>query len=156
MKLEIFIDELNEFVDFMDIHDFDELRKAIGKDTCHVSDVDSDFGLQMEGCFTLDELEDLEFKVTQIFVSYDELAFLSIMEYLNDFEEAYNTLVDGNYIFYAGVEDEEDLGYYVVREGLWGVVPDSLAGYLDYEAIGRDIFLNANGIFTEQGFIELL
>jgi antirestriction protein len=36
------------------------------------------------------------------------------------------------------VNSHEDYGYYLVDEGLIGEIPESLKGYLDYEAIGRD------------------
>ena len=43
-----------------------------------------------------------------------------------------------NYLF-CEVMSDEDLGYYIVDEGLFGIeVPESLANYLDYKAIGRD------------------
>ena len=43
-----------------------------------------------------------------------------------------------NHLF-CEVMSDEDLGYYIVDEGLFGIeIPESLANYLDYKAIGRD------------------
>ena len=43
-----------------------------------------------------------------------------------------------NYLF-CEVMSDEDLGYYIVDEGLFGIeVPESLENYLDYKAIGMD------------------
>ena len=77
------------------------------------------------------------------------------MEYLGDFEEAYSTWEIGNFSYYPDIKDREELGQYVVDEGLWGEIPENLINYIDYEAIGRDIDLNARGCFTDNGFIEV-
>ena len=40
---------------------------------------------------------------------------------------------------FCEVMRDEDLGYYIVDEGLFGIeIPESLANYLDYKLIGRD------------------
>ena len=47
-----------------------------------------------------------------------------------------------NHLFCAAMSDE-DLGYHIVEEGLFGVeVPENLANYLDYQSIGRDVSLD--------------
>ena len=61
--------------------------------------------------------------------------------------EAVSCVETGDYSIYDA-EDEEELGYYIVRMGLFDVeVPESLECYLDYEAIGRDFALLSSGIF---------
>lgn len=40
---------------------------------------------------------------------------------------------------FCEVMSNTDLGYYIIDNGLFGIeIPDSLANYIDYEAIGRD------------------
>lgn len=150
MELEIFVNEVSEWVDLMDV-DFEELRDKVG-DCVYVSDVDSDFGMKIEGNFLIEELEDIVGKLNEI---DNEEEFKALMEYLGDFEEAYSTWEAGDFSYYPDVKSREELGQYVVDEGLWGEIPENLINYIDYEAIGRDIDLNANGCFTENGFIEL-
>ena len=154
MQLEVFIDELNEWVDLVGIEDFEELRDKAG-DCVYVSDVDSDFRLQMEGCFLIEDLEDLQGKINDIEEWCEEEAFKALIEYYDDFDDAYECCKHENFCFYPDVQDEEDLGRYIVDEGLWGEIPDNLVNYIDYEAIGRDVSLNANGRFTDNGFIEV-
>lgn len=154
MQLELFINEVNEWVDLLAVEDFEELRDKVG-DCVYVSDVDSDFGMKMEGNFLIEDLEDIADKLNEIANEYAEEEFKALMEYLGDFEEAYSTWEAGKFSYYPDVKDREELGQYVINEGLWGEIPDNLVNYIDYEAIGRDIALNANGCFTDNGFIEV-
>lgn len=155
MQLQVFIEELSEWVDILDV-DFEELQEKLQKDTCYITDVDSDFNYSFEGAISISELEELADKLNEIDNEYaEEEEFKALMEYLGDFEEAYSTWEAGDFNYYPDVKDREELGRYVVDEGLWGEIPDNLVNYIDYEAIGRDIDLNANGCFTDNGFIEV-
>lgn len=154
MELEVFIEELSEWVDLLDCN-FEELQEKLQKDTCYITDVDSDFNYSFEGAISISELEDLADKINELDNQYAEDEFKALMEYLGDFEEAYSTWEAGDFSYYPDVKDREELGQYVVDEGLWGEIPENLINYIDYEAIGRDIDLSANGCFTENGFIEL-
>lgn len=154
MELELFINEVNEWVDILDC-DFEELKEKLQKDTCYITDVDSDFNYSFEGAISLSELEDLADKINELDNQCAEDEFKALMEYLGNFEEAYSTWEAGKFSYYPDVKDREELGQYVVDEGLWGEIPENLINYIDYEAIGRDIDLNARGCFTENGFIEL-
>ena len=154
MKLELFINEVNEWVDILDC-DFEELQEKLQKDTCYITDVDSDFNYSFEGVISLSELEDLADKINELDNQCAEEEFKALMEYLGDFEEAYSTWEAGNFCYYPDVKDREELGQYVIDEGLWGEISETLSNYIDYEAIGRDIDLNANGCFTDNGFIEV-
>lgn len=62
-----------------------------------------------------------------------------------------------DYILYSDVKDEYDLGYYWLEEsGCYDLstVPKNIRNYFDYNAFGRDIAIEANGGFTDYGFIE--
>ena len=81
--------------------------------------------------------------------------FWAIYEIVQDVLEAYEILERQDYSFYPDINDYDELGEYIVDEGLWGEVPENLVPYLDYEKIGRDIALNSSGGFVEGGYLEL-
>ena len=56
-----------------------------------------------------------------------------------------------NYEFYPDIEDEEDLGYYLIDELGYEEIPERLENYFDYEAYGRDMSLDSGGVFIDGG-----
>lgn len=60
------------------------------------------------------------------------------------------------YDFIPDIHDESDLGYYYVHEA--GIYSEKdlgpLANYIDYERFGRDIAMDENGRFTDEGYIR--
>lgn len=59
------------------------------------------------------------------------------------------------YEIYSGIMDEADLGRYWVEEGGYDTkAMGVLADYIDYEAFGRDIQMNENGMFTDAGYVR--
>jgi len=59
-----------------------------------------------------------------------------------------------HYHYYSDISDEEDLGRYFIEELSALEVPEHLEYYFDYNAYGRDIYNNSNGVFVNGGFIE--
>ena len=57
------------------------------------------------------------------------------------------------YEIYPHIEDYDDLGRYYIEELDAMQVPEHLQNYIDYEAYGRDIAINENGTFTDQGYV---
>jgi antirestriction protein len=55
--------------------------------------------------------------------------------------------------FYTDIEGEEDLGRYYITEMCTLEVPEHLEQYIDYEAYGRDMNLDENGLFVNGGYI---
>lgn len=55
--------------------------------------------------------------------------------------------------FYPGIEDEEDLGRFYITEMCTLEIPEHLENYIDYEAYGRDMNLDENGLFVDGGYI---
>nr|WP_315528887.1 antirestriction protein ArdA [Carnobacterium maltaromaticum] len=53
----------------------------------------------------------------------------------------------------TGMSDREKLGYVLVDLGYYDI-PQRLANYIDYEAIGRDYDFGTSGEFTRKYFIE--
>lgn len=58
------------------------------------------------------------------------------------------------YEIYPDIEDYDDLGRYYIEELDVMQVPDHLQNYIDYEAYGRDVALEENGTFTDQGYVR--
>lgn len=57
------------------------------------------------------------------------------------------------YEFYPDIEDEEDLGRFYISEMCTLDVPEHLENYIDYEAYGRDMNMDENGLFVHGGYI---
>lgn len=91
---------------------------------------------------------------------YDELVYesaLGICDHADDIQGLINLASNlDNYCLLGDVHDEEDLGMYWIEEsGCYG--PDDLSDfakrYFDYEAFGRDVAMEENGDFTDNGYI---
>lgn len=57
------------------------------------------------------------------------------------------------YDFIQGLEDNDDLGRYLIEEMGYEEIPERLANYIDYEAYGRDFSIEENGEFVDGGYI---
>ena len=57
------------------------------------------------------------------------------------------------YEVYPDIEDYDDLGRYYIEELDAMQVPEHLKNYIDYEAYGRDVAMDENGSFTDQGYV---
>ena len=64
--------------------------------------------------------------------------------------------LDDCFVRYPGVEDDRDLGWYLVNESGYYDTKNlgPLADYIDYEALGRDADINAGGTYTDYGYVE--
>ena len=58
------------------------------------------------------------------------------------------------YEVYPHIEDYDDLGRYYIEELDAMQVPEHLQNYIDYEAYGRDVAMDENGSFTDQGYVR--
>ena len=58
------------------------------------------------------------------------------------------------YEVYPHIEDYDDLGRYYIEEREVMQVPEHLQNYIDYEAYGRDVAMDENGSFTDQGYVR--
>ena len=66
----------------------------------------------------------------------------------------YEAPVEGTMNRYMSlIEDYDDLGRYYLEELEVSKVPAHLQNYIDYEAYGRDVALEENGTFTDQGYV---
>ena len=58
------------------------------------------------------------------------------------------------YEVYPHIADYDDLGRYYIDELEVMQVPEHLQNYIDYEAYGRDVAMDENGSFTDQGYVR--
>ena len=105
----------------------------------------------------LDELNYLASKIGEL-NSYELEKFQIVLE-VSDYTGSVKDIINltGNldkYDIYPDVKNCEDLGIYYVDELEPVKVPDELRYYIDYESYGRDIALDENGQFTENGYVR--
>ena len=122
-----------------------------------ITDFDCNFGLELGEYSFIAELQALAEKIEELNKDCVDSDILSGLLELtgNDFDNAYNHVIDGDYFYIPDVSDESDIGYYLVDEGLFGEVPEKVAMYLDYKAIGRDYIINSAGTFTNNGYVSI-
>ena len=104
-----------------------------------ITDSESDFAdLSIKEYSNIDELNELAERITDL----DECELEALKAYLevisDNLEDALDCIECGAYSFYADME-LEDLAREFVEEGGFGEIPDSIAPYIDYEAIARDL-----------------
>ena len=104
----------------------------------------------------LDELNYLASKLDEMDQS-DYAKFQAAMEigdYTSSPQEIINLTENLDcYEIYPNIEDYDDLGRYYLEELEVSKVPAHLQNYIDYEAYGRDVALEENGTFTDQGYV---
>lgn len=75
-----------------------------------------------------------------------------IEEYYGSFEELLNDWEEISYI--EDVSNDRLYGEYIIDTGYFNV-PDNLAFYIDYEALGRDWRINGNILYVDSGMFIL-
>lgn len=95
--------------------------------------------------YLLDDMEEWELERFSAAVDFGEYnsvsALINLTQNLDCFE------------FYAGIENEEDLGRFYIEEMCTLEIPEHLESYVDYEAYGRDMNLDEDGRFTAGGYV---
>lgn len=94
---------------------------------------------------------------TQEMEKFEEVLSSGIDLYQESGMDAYINLTCNldTYEFYESVNNEYDLGYYMVHEiGCYNLdAIGDLAMYIDYEALGRDTMINDLCSFSEKGYV---
>ena len=95
----------------------------------------------------LDEMSDSEYAQFQ--------AGMEMGDHCGSLQEIINLTENLDcYEIYPNIEDYDDLGRYYIEELEVMQVPEHLQNYIDYEAYGRDVALEENGTFTDQGYVR--
>ena len=94
----------------------------------------------------LDEMSDSEYAQFQ--------AGMEMGDHCGSLQEIINLTENLDcYEVYPHIEDYDDLGRYYIEELDAMQVPEHLKNYIDYEAYGRDVAMDENGSFTDQGYV---
>ena len=95
----------------------------------------------------LDEMSDSEYAQFQ--------AGMEMGDHCGSLQEIINLTENLDcYEVYPNIEDYDDLGRYYIEELEVMQVPEHLQNYIDYEAYGRDVAMDENGSFTDQGYVR--
>ncbi len=95
----------------------------------------------------LDEMSDSEYAQFQ--------AGMEMGDHCGSLQEIINLTENLDcYEVYPHIEDYDDLGRYYIEELEVMQVPEHLKNYIDYEAYGRDVAMDENGSFTDQGYVR--
>lgn len=165
--LKIFISNLKEYNNgkiigewvSLPCEDIEEVLEKIsnsGKDELFISDYETDInGLKVAEYEDSLQLNEIAEEIEEM--REDELiAFQAYLEQYNDIEQALEEVRQGNYTIYYDCDDMSDVAYQVVNEsGLLDGVPETIKGYFDYEAYGRDIDIEGTFIQVDNNIIEL-
>ena len=106
---------------------------------------------------SLDELNYLASKLEEMSDSeYAQFqAGMEIGDHCGSLQEIINLTENLDcYEIYPNIEDYDDLGRYYIEELEVMQVPEHLQNYIDYEAYGRDVAMDENGSFTDQGYVR--
>lgn len=122
-----------------------------------IADYETDIsGLKVSEYDNILELNTIAEEIDNL--SDDELiAFQAYLEqYANNIEQALEEVRQGNYRIYYNCDNMEDVAYQVVNDcGLLDGVSETLKGYFDYEAYGRDMDIEGTFIQIDNSFVEL-
>ena len=95
----------------------------------------------------LDEMSDSEYAQFQ--------AGMEMGDHCGSLQEIINLTENLDcYEVYPHIEDYDDLGRYYIDELEVMQIPEHLQNYIDYEAYGRDVAMDENGSFTDQGYVR--
>ena len=95
----------------------------------------------------LDEMSDSEYAQFQ--------AGMEMGDHCGSLQEIINLTENLDcYEVYPHIHDYDDLGRYYIDELEVMQVPEHLQNYIDYEAYGRDVAMDENGSFTDQGYVR--
>ena len=109
---------------------------------------------------SLDKLNYLASRIDEM-DKWDQEKFVAIMEdgcdEVSNIDDLINLTYNLDcYDFLPDVTDEEDLGrYYIEEAGIYDTkAMGNLANYIDFERFGRDVAMDENGRFTDEGYIR--
>ena len=106
---------------------------------------------------SLDELNYLASKLDEMSRGeYEQFqAAMEIGDHTGSVQEIINLTENLDcYDVYPDIHDYDDLGRYYIDELDAMQVPEHLKNYIDYEAYGRDVAMDENGTFTDQGYVR--
>lgn len=126
-----------------------------GKDELFISDYETDISNLKIG-----EYEDI-LQLNEIAEEIEEMRedeLIALQAYLEEYnmEQALDEVRQGNYRIYYNCDDMSDVAYEAVNDcGLLDGVSETLKGYFDYEAYGRDMDIEGTFVPINNDIVEL-
>ena len=122
-----------------------------------ITDYECDF-YQIGEYEDLDSLNEMAEELESLDDDQEEIVKILMSEYGYSLEDAAEKVNNGDYIIYSDCDDMTDVAYQVVEEcGYLANIPETVARYFDYEAFGRDLGLEGNFSFMNNGdCVEIL
>ena len=147
--------------------DADELQELLEQIAENMGDHDPEFaihdyewtcdwdGIEISEYDNIQEINEYCLRLSEL-DEYESMVYAAAVEYFGRDNVDIDEIDDFN--LYTDISDNYDLGYYwAVDSGCYNTDNlGTLGRYIDYEAFGRDIALEADGGFTSFGFIERL
>lgn len=134
------VEELIEYYD-IDLEKYIEILKIED----FVTEIDTTKSTYSE----ISDLYDLDVEIEKIKAYKEYQGSISVTDIIDTNWDEIN--------LYRNINDNDDLGHYIVKElycGISELSKEQLENYFDYEAFGRDYAL-AGGSFTSEGYIEI-
>lgn len=133
--------------------DEEKIREDFGEGVEEIVPMDFD-GFPSALCSELYSIQELN----AIYQSLEELDPI-LLENIDELLEVGYDLEDlerigTDFYYYEGCSNMADVAEEKISDGLWDV-PDSLRGYLDYEAIGRTLETEGTYVSCDEGILEL-
>ncbi|MCL2837634.1 MAG: antirestriction protein ArdA [Oscillospiraceae bacterium] len=126
---------------------------------CFITDYDSNYSGLCNNLGEYESINELNYLAVQIddMNGGDKEKFFAVTEsgeHTSSVKDLINLIENIDcYDYFPNVNNEKDLGYYFADEMCEVEIPENIQPYFDYEAYGRDISINDNGIFTDNGFL---
>lgn len=133
--------------------DLSSVFDRIGHDEYFISDYECEmFHIEIDEYEGLEQLNNLAKELDEL-DSYELKVLEAIIEseHCSDISEALDLLREENYIFHEAC-DLLELAETFIEEGIFGEIPNSIKGYIDYEKIADDLRLDGY-IETSMGVI---
>jgi hypothetical protein len=130
--IEYFDEDLEKYIEIIKIEDFG-------------TEIDSTKATYYEIC----DLYDLDVEIEKIKAYKEYQGSINVTDIIDTNWDEIN--------LYRNIDDNDDLGHYIVEElycGISELSKEQLENYFDYEAFGRDYALTG-GSFTSEGYIEI-
>ena len=119
-----------------------------------------DYETDIEG-LTINEYDNIE-ELNEIAELYDNLegyeqkTVSAVIEWSyyggNGVKEAIENV--DNFNLMENITNDKEYGDYILENDLMGEIPENLVGYIDWESIGRDWYINGESYYSTNGLIE--
>ena len=121
-----------------------------------ITDYDNNFFIDIPKHISLSELAHIASIMDTVNDSNRILEFKALMEYLKDYDSAYERFNNEEYRYYHNATNDQLLGIALADDYYFGIqIPESLQPFVKFKNIGEYFRGQVSGDFTQNGFIEL-